>query len=96
MFFFRDIQYIYSAITTAWLYVTPIFYPMEMLPEYVRFFVELFNPMYFYIAQFRAFVYAGTFPESELVIKGCVTAVFFLLLGLITFKKNQDKFILYI
>ena len=94
--FFRDIQHIYSAVTTAWLYVTPIFYPMEMLPENVRFLVEHFNPMYFYIVQFRAFVYDAGLPESEFVVKGCITAVFFLLIGIVSFKKGQDKFILYI
>ena len=31
--FFRDIQYIYNAVTTAWLYVTPIFYPVDMLSD---------------------------------------------------------------
>ena len=30
--FFRDIRYIYKAITTAWMYLTPIFYPLERLP----------------------------------------------------------------
>ena len=31
--FFRDIQHIYSAVTTAWMYLTPIFYPINQLPE---------------------------------------------------------------
>ena len=31
--FFRDIQYIYNAFTTAWMYLTPIFYPLESLPD---------------------------------------------------------------
>ena len=26
--FFRDIQYIYNAITVAWMYVTPMFYQL--------------------------------------------------------------------
>lgn len=34
--FFRDIQYIYNVLTTAWMYLTPIFYPMEQLPESVQ------------------------------------------------------------
>ena len=31
--FFKDTQFIYNAVTTAWLYLTPIFYPLEALPE---------------------------------------------------------------
>ena len=33
--FFRDIQYIYSVVLTAWMYLTPIFYPINMLPEQI-------------------------------------------------------------
>ena len=43
--FFRDIQYIYNAITTAWLYLTPIFYPIESLPPNILWIVKHMNPM---------------------------------------------------
>lgn len=36
--FFRDIQHIYAAVLTAWNYLTPIFYPIEQLPEQVQHF----------------------------------------------------------
>ena len=31
--FFKDTQFIYNAVTTAWLYLTPIFYPLEALSD---------------------------------------------------------------
>ena len=34
--FFRDIAYIYSGFTTALNYLTPIFYPLEIIPENIR------------------------------------------------------------
>ena len=34
--FFRDIQHIYAAVLTAWNYLTPIFYPIEQLPEHIK------------------------------------------------------------
>ena len=34
--FFRDVRYIYNVFLTAWMYATPIFYPVTMLP--VQFF----------------------------------------------------------
>ena len=94
--FFRDIQYIYNAVTTAWLYATPIFYPTEMLPNWVQFLVTHFNPLYFYIAQFRDLIYYGQLPHKEPVILGIGTAIIMLLVGSVCFKKNQDRFILYI
>lgn len=30
--FFRDIQHIYNAVLTAWMYLTPLFYPITLLP----------------------------------------------------------------
>lgn len=94
--FFRDLQYIYKAVTTAWMYLTPIFYPVEQLPEQLQWLVIHVNPLYAYIAQFRTLVLDRTFPEPWLVAAGCVWAVAMLLFGMITFKRSQDKFILYI
>lgn len=94
--FFRDIQYIYNAITTAWVYLTPIFYPIERLSPSVAWFVVHLNPMYFYIGQFRSIIYYGCLPDSSLVISGCISALLALLLGTWTFMKKQDQFILYI
>lgn len=94
--FFRDIQYIYSAVTTAWMYLTPIFYPIDALPDTVGWIIRNLNPMYFYIAQFRDLVWAGQFPEFGVVIAGCVTALVMLILGFWSFQRSQDRFILYI
>lgn len=94
--FFRDIQYIYNALTTAWMYLTPIFYPIEALPELVQWCIKRFNPMYFYVAQFRDLVYWGRLPGWGIITAGCVTAVATLIIGIWSFKRSQDKFILYI
>ena len=66
--FFRDIQYIYNAVTTAWLYLTPIFYPIESLPDNVLLFVKHCNPMYFYVGQFRDLMYAGRIGGLSLML----------------------------
>ncbi|KJJ65598.1 MULTISPECIES: ABC transporter permease [Clostridia] len=94
--FFRDIQYIYNAVTTAWMYLTPIFYPVEALPSEVLWFVKHFNPMYFYVGQFRDLVYYGRMPGHVIILAGCTTSVVMLIIGVWSFMKSQDKFILYI
>lgn len=94
--FFRDIQYIYNAVTTAWMYLTPIFYPIDALPDQLQWIVKHCNPMYFYVAQFRDLVYLGTLPGWGIVAAGCVTAMAALLIGIWSFGRSQDKFILYI
>lgn len=94
--FFKDVQYIYHAATTAWMYLTPIFYPMESLPSGVQWGIMHFNPMYFYIRQFRDLIYSRTMPELFYIICGCATAIGMLVLGVFSFMRNQDRFILYI
>ena len=94
--FFRDIQYIYHAVTTAWMYLTPIFYPLERLPESIRFLVKAFNPMYYYISQFRDVVIYGQMPGPRIFWGGWLMAILMLLLGVWVFQRSKDKFILYI
>ena len=94
--FFRDIQYIYSAFITAWMYLTPIFYPIQQLPIDLQKFINHFNPLYSYITQFRMIVLDGCFPDLRLIVYGFVVAFIMLIVGTFIFFKNQDKFILYI
>lgn len=94
--FFRDVQYIYHTVITAWLYLTPLFYPIDALPSQVQWIVKHLNPMYFYIGQFRDLVYSNRMPGPIIMIAGCAAAVIMLTIGIVSFIKNQDKFILYI
>jgi lipopolysaccharide transport system permease protein len=94
--FFRDIQYIYNAVTTAWLYISCIFYPLEMLPDWLQWVITHLNPMYFYIAQFRAIIHEGVFPDLWFVFAGIGAAFISLIFGAFTFLRAKDRFILYI
>lgn len=94
--FFRDIQYIYNAVTTAWMYLTPIFYPIEQLPDRLQWFIKHLNPMYFYVGQFRDVVLAGHIPGPMILSAGIITAILSMILGSFVFIRTKDQFILYI
>lgn len=94
--FFRDINYIYSVLTMAWMYLTPIFYPFEALDPRLGWLVMHFNPMYLYIHQFRSIVLYGAMIDTTFAFRGCVIAVVMLLIGMVAFIRKQDEFILYI
>jgi ABC-2 type transport system permease protein len=93
--FFRDIEHLYSVLTQAWLYLTPILYPAEALPESARWFL-LVNPMYYYIDYFRKVVMYGMLPDVRLNIICLMYALGACIVGLVVFKQTQDKFILHI
>jgi len=94
--FFRDSQFIFNAVTTAWMYLTPIFYPLEALPGWLMWIVKHFNPMYFYVGQFRDLVYIGQLPGPMITLAGCTAAIVMLIIGMWTFMRSKDRFILYI
>lgn len=94
--FFRDIQYIYNAVTTAWMYLTPILYPIEMLPDSISWLIRHLNPLYFYVAQFRDLVYYRQLPGLGIQLAGWGAAFLVLAVGILCFRRAEDKFILYI
>ena len=92
---FRDIEHLYSVWVTAWMYLTPIIYPIDMLPERFRTLMHL-NPVYHYVSYTRNVLIYGEVPSlrSNLICIGF--SLFFLILGVWTFRKQQDKFIFHI
>ena len=95
MVFFRDIRFIWSVILTIWQYMTPIFYPAEIIPERYKFIVQ-FNPLYHFIGNARKCLIDGISPEPISYIYCLIFAVGSLLIGSYIFKKCQDKFTLYL
>ena len=94
--FFRDIQYIYRAITTMWMYLTPIFYPLESLPKALQLLIKGFNPMYYYVSSFRDVALYGRLPGPRIFIGSWLFGIVMMIIGLAVFLKNKDKFILYV
>jgi len=90
--YFPDIKEMYTIIVQAWMYLTPIIYPADILPETYRFWVLHLNPMYYMITMFRTPIYDGTFPPMGIVIPGTVIALTTLLVGWIYFSNKADEF----
>ena len=95
MVFFRDIAQLYSIVTLLWMYLTPIFYPVDLLLENAPWALTL-NPMYHYIDFMRKLVLDGTLPSISENMLCLFISVITLLIGLIVFYRKQDKYILYI
>ena len=94
--FFRDIRNIWGVVTLAWMYVTPIFYSIDMLSPKLRYWIPKINPMYIYITQMRQFILSGVGAWDPLIWRGAFVAVIMLVVGLVSFLKTKDRFILYI
>lgn len=90
--FYTDVAEMYQIILTAWMYLTPIIYPEEILPEQFRMLIAIFNPMYHMVGLFRAPLYYGEIPSfQETLITGLIALVT-LIIGWVVFTRRSDEF----
>lgn len=90
---FRDIIHLYSVFTTGLMYLTPVIYPMSILPEGIKTVVML-NPLTNYLIMFRGMMLENTLPTFQSLLIGVLEMGIALILGVYVFYKNQDEFIL--
>lgn len=93
--FFRDTQYLWGIASLVWMYATPIFYPENIIPTQFRF-IQTLNPIYHYVRFVRTILINGCSPEPKAYLICAASAILMCVFGAIVFKKNQDKFILYV
>ena len=90
---FRDIIHLYSVFTTVLMYLTPVIYPMSILPEWLGKIV-LLNPLTNILMMFRDVMINNTLFDFWALAIAVVETAFFMAMGLYVFYKNQDQFIL--
>ncbi len=95
MVFFRDTQFLWGVASMMWMYATPIFYPETIVPENIRFLLTC-NPLYHFLKNARICIMDGISPEPAVYVQCFLIAMVMLLAGALVFRKNQDKFVLYL
>ncbi len=90
---FRDIQHLYSVFMTGLMYLTPVIYPMSILPDWL-YKVVMLNPVTNYLEMFRGCMMNNILPGAGQLLLGFLEAVIMLVLGIYVFIKSQDEFIL--
>ena len=104
MVFFNDVYEIYVVLLTAYNYLTPVYYPITILPPVLQR-LENFNPMYLYISALQKAV-VGTsvyvngvlqisppsVPDLKAQIAGWAAAFVVFTLGWLLFTRMEDKF----
>ena len=93
--FLRDVFYIYGIVLTIWNYVTPVFYSIEIIPDYLQPIFKM-NPLYQYITAVREIVLYGRAPSLSMMLAVTIIGIGTLVIGTAIFRKKQDKYIYYI
>ena len=89
--YFRDVEHILSIITMAWMYLTPIMYTVDLVPEQ---YMPLFNlnPMTPIIIAYRDILYYKNVPHIKTLLHAFVLGILVSILGFIVFKRLQKNF----
>ena len=91
--FFTDIKYLYGVLIMLLSFMTPLFYPIEIIPEQFLFFFKI-NPLYAAVSSFRDIVLYGAFPQTKFLLYLIITSIFALILGIYLFYRYQDEFVI--
>jgi ABC-2 type transport system permease protein len=93
--FFRDTVYTYQVLLVAWMYLTPLFYPKEIIPDRWKFLVNL-NPIYHMVELFRSPIYSGVLPNPLNFVVAAIFAVTIVVLGWWFFESTRNRFVTYL
>lgn len=97
---FPDVAEMYQVVLYAWMYLTPIIYPKDIIPESAqiwifhldpRYWLFNLNPMYHLLEIFRLPLYGGAIPHWPTLVLGTAIALITLVVGWMVFTRNADQ-----
>ena len=93
--FFRDMQYLWSVFTQLLMYLSAIFYTVDILPPLMQK-LFLLNPVYVYIKYFRLIVIDNSIPSVQFHLLALGYAILTFAVGAVIYKKCNHKFLYYV
>ncbi len=89
--YFRDLEHILGIVSMAWMYLTPVIYPVDMVPDQ---FIKLFylNPMTTVVIAYRDILYYGQAPRISTLLNAAIWSVVVLVVGKVSFSRLQRHF----
>lgn len=88
--FYRDIQYVTNLMLLMWMYLSPVVYPISMVPQNYLWLYKL-NPMVGIIEGYRAAIFNSPFDGLALLSSVIISFIVFLF-GFWVFKKSERVF----
>ena len=89
--YLRDVTQFIGLVTTATMFLSPIFYPVSALPEAYRHLL-LLNPLTPVIEQAREVLYWGKVPDMTILSAYLLASAFIAWLGFAWFQKTRKGF----
>lgn len=92
--YLRDVRYVVSFINNIMFFLTPVFYPKEILPAKYQFIFEI-NPYYLLISPFQLVfteLEGGGFKIIMALLKAFILTITILAISFLAWKQNRKKF----
>lgn len=93
--FFHDVGEVYRVLLSPWMFLTPIMYPMEIIPSQYSNLFKL-NPMFHLIELFRIPIYESSAPDMTTLFLSALIAGIVAVSGYLVFTRLEDSFIYYV
>ena len=90
--FFRDVGQFFGIVIQFWFWLTPIVYPISILPESVRALMS-YNPMTNLIGAFQDILVTGQWPSWQGLLPVTLLAVAMCVLGMYLFRKHAGEMV---
>lgn len=89
--YFKDLEHIVTVILMAWIYLTPILFSIDAVPQKMAWIFKC-NPMTPVIEAYHNILYWKCMPQGRELLYSMVWAVVILIIGELTFAKLNDNF----
>lgn len=89
--YFRDLEQIIGVLMMAWIYVTPIMYNMDYIPEQFKKLIVL-NPMTPIVEVYHQILYYRMVPTTNYLLLAGGAGVLFFIIGFLIFAKLDKNF----
>lgn len=90
--FFRDVGQLFNVILQFWFWLTPIVYPVAILPEFIRPWMEL-NPMASLMAAYQGIAVGSQWPKWQSLWLIVLLAALFCILGYRLFRSRAGEMV---
>jgi lipopolysaccharide transport system permease protein len=89
---YRDLKFVFGFITTAWMYASPVVYPISVIPEKYHLLMGI-NPMTGVIESARQILFGVSSLRVEHIIFGVIINLLALTVGVLVFNKIERNFL---
>ena len=88
---YRDVGHAIPFVIQIWMYLSPIVYPVSLVPEHWRWLYGL-NPMVGVIEGFRWALLGRTAPDPVVMVESIIVLFLVVITGLVYFRKMERQF----